>query len=272
LTRIRQPANYPPPVVRNLSEIYQYRALLWNLVQRELKARYRGSVLGFLWTFLNPTLLMLVYALLFTVYMRQNMEHYLLFMFIGILAWTWFGSSVAGGASAISDRRDLLTKVKFPAQVLPATLVVTNGINFLLSLPLMFALSFAYGVFPSWHLVFLPVIFTIQLALTLGLSYLVSALNVTFRDLQHIVSNLLTLGFFLTPILYPVSIIPERFQGLAVMLNPMAALITSYQDIFYYQRIPQAAPLAVAASVALVLLVGASVFFERRREDFAELI
>src|SRR3989337_1538530 len=101
---------------RNLRELYQYRGLLLSLVQRELKARYRGSVLGFLWTFLNPTLLMLVYALVFSVYMRQQVKNYLFFQFVGLLPWIWFASSVSGGASSISDRRDLMTKVRFPAQ------------------------------------------------------------------------------------------------------------------------------------------------------------
>src|SRR2546430_1188038 len=108
-------------MIRNFRELYQYRALLWSLVQRELQARYRGSVLGFLWTFLNPMLQMSVYALVFKMLMRQQIEHYTYFMFIGLLPWIWFTSSVGAGASSISDRRDLLTKVRFPAQVLPAT-------------------------------------------------------------------------------------------------------------------------------------------------------
>src|SRR5919201_7996 len=136
---------------RNLRELYQYRALLWSLTQRELKARYRGSVLGFLWTFLNPTLLMLVYSLVFSVYTRNAIPHYTYFLFVGLLPWIWFSSSVGGGASAISDRRDLLTKVRFPAQVLPATVVATNLLNYALSLPLLLLLGLFFGVLPSWH-------------------------------------------------------------------------------------------------------------------------
>src|SRR5688572_16758110 len=111
---------------RNFQELYQYRGLLLSLTQRELKARYRNSVLGFLWTFLNPTLQMVVYTLVFSVFMRQNIQSYTYFMFVGLLPWIWFSTSVGAGASAISDRRDLLTKVRFPAQVLPASVVVTN--------------------------------------------------------------------------------------------------------------------------------------------------
>ncbi|HEY0093210.1 MAG TPA: ABC transporter permease, partial [Archangium sp.] len=120
-------------MIRHFRELYQYRGLLLSLVQRELKARYRGSVLGFLWTFLNPTLHMLVYGLLFGVVMKNQVEHYPFFMFVGLLPWIWFSTSIGVGASAISDRRDLLTKVRFPAQVLPASVVLTNLANYVLS-------------------------------------------------------------------------------------------------------------------------------------------
>lgn len=259
-------------MVKNLAELYQYRALLWNLTQRELKARYRGSVLGFLWTFLNPTLLMMVYALVFGVYMRQSLEHYTFFMFVGLLPWIWFSSSVGGGASAISDRRDLLNKVKFPPQVLPATVVLTNGVNFLLAFPLVVGLSLFSGVVPSPLILLTPVVFLLQLLFVLGATYLVSAMNVTFRDLQHIVTNLLTLGFFLTPIIYPLSAIPKEFRDPSLYLNPMSAFVCAYQDLLYYQRLPDPVPLFTATTSSLLLLALASAFFNRRREDFAELV
>src|SRR5262249_34092832 len=157
---------------RNLRELYQYRALLWSLTQRELKARYRGSVLGFLWTFLNPTLLMLVYALVFNVFLKQQMKNFLYFLFVGLLPWIWFSSSIALSSSSISDRRDLLTKVRFPAQVLPATVVVTNLCNYLLSLPLMFVLGACFRVWPDWHVVVFPIVLAVQLVFTLALAYL----------------------------------------------------------------------------------------------------
>lgn len=211
-------------MIRLVRELYQYRGLLISLVQRELKARYRGSFLGFLWTFLNPTLHMLVYVLLFTVVMRQNIPNFPFFMFVGLLPWIWFSTSVGGGASAISDRRDLLTKVRFPAQVLPTSVVVTNLCNFVLSLPLMLVLGMAYGQWPTWHVVLFPVVVLIQLTFTLALTYILAAINVTFRDLQHIVSNLLTLWFFATPVLYPLSTIQdESARSLMLALIPWSA-------------------------------------------------
>jgi lipopolysaccharide transport system permease protein len=260
-------------MLRHFRELYQYRGLLISLVQRELKARYRGSVLGFFWTFLNPTLHMLVYALLFTVVMRQNIPNYAFFMFVGLLPWIWFSSSVGAGASTISDRRDLMTKVRFPAQVLPTTVVATNLINYTLSLPLMLALGAFYGVWPTWHVVAFPLVVLIQLVFTLGLVYIVSAVNVTFRDLQHIVQNLLTLGFFATPVLYQVNTIADpNMRALVTLINPMAILITSYQAIFYEHRLPDMLPLLGLAVGSLVLLWAAAQLFEARREEFAESI
>jgi lipopolysaccharide transport system permease protein len=260
-------------MIRNLRELYQYRALLWSLTQRELKARYRGSALGFLWTFLNPTLHMLVYAFLVQVVLKQQMRHYLYFVFIGLLPWICFSTSVGGGSTAISDRRDLLTKVRFPAQVLPATVVLTNTINYLLSLPLMIALGLLHGEWPTWHVVaFLPVL-AIQVMFTLALSYLLSALNVAFRDLQHIVGNVLMLSFFLTPVVWRLSDhAGSEKQQLALYGNPMAAIITSYQTIFYDHRLPDPMPLLSVAGVSIALLWLSSLVFERRREEFAELV
>jgi len=189
-------------MIRNLSELYQYRALLLALSVRELKARYRASVLGFLWTFLNPTLNMLVYVLVFGVVMKSAVKNYPYYLFSGLLPWIYFSTSVGGGTSAISDRRDLLTKVRFPAQVLPATVVLTNLINFLLSLPLLLGLGFFFGVTPTWHLVFIVPLLIVQTFFTLAVTYLFAALNVAFRDLQHIVTNLLMMLFFLTPVLW----------------------------------------------------------------------
>lgn len=259
-------------MLRNFRELYQYRALLWSLTQRELKARYRGSLLGFFWTFLNPTLLMLAYALVFSVFMKQEMKNYLFFLFIGLLPWIAFSTSIGVGATAISDRRDLLTKVRFPAQVLPATVVSGNTCNYLLSLPMMIALGGYFGEWPSWHIIAYPAVLAIQILFTLALAYFISALNVAFRDLQYIVANVLTLWFFVTPVLYSAATIPARFHTLVMVLNPMAALITSYQSIFYYHALPSPKPMLSAALSSLFLLWVSSHIFERRSEEFAELV
>lgn len=270
-------------MIRNLQELYQYRALLWALSMRELRARYRASVLGFLWTFLNPTLSMAVYGLVFGVLMENPPPRYPFYLFCGLLPWIFFSSSILGGTTSVSDRKDLLTKVRFPAQVLPAYVVLTNLINFVLSLPLLFVLGLAFQDVPSWHLVFVLPLLVLQTLFTLAITYLLSALNVAFRDLQHIMANVMQLAFFLTPVLWEVRTLKsfERFgvavsadelQRLVVLVNPMAALMTAWRDIFFTHRVPDWEPLAVVAGLTLVVLWLSTSVFERRREEFAELV
>ncbi len=258
---------------RSLRELYQYRALLWSLTSRELKARYRASVLGFMWTFLNPTLNMMVYAVVFGYLLKSGQPAYPYFLFTALLPWLFFATSIGTGASSVSDRRDLLTKVRFPAQVLPATVVATNLLNYLLSLPLLIGLGIFYGEWPTWHVVlFLPLV-TLQTILILGLTYLVSAFNVALRDLQHIVTNMIQMMFFLTPILWPLSSVKDlEYRQLLVYGNPMAALISSYRSIFYEHALPDPLPLAGVAGFSLLILWVSSGVFERRREEFAELV
>lgn len=259
-------------MIKNLKELYQYRALLWSLTLRELRARYRASVLGFLWTFLNPTLSMGVYALVFGKLMPNPDSHYPYAIFAALLPWIYFSSSVVGGASSVSDRRDLLTKVRFPAQVLPATVVTTNLVNYVLSLPLLLALGAFFGVVPTWHYLFFLPIVALQTLFTLAVAYLLSALNVAFRDLQHIVANLLQLMFFLTPVLWRIDLAPTWAHRPIVYLNPMAALVQGYRAIFIDHEIPPWKPLVAVAIISVVLLWVSSAVFERRREEFAELV
>ena len=259
-------------MLRNLRELYQYRSLLAALVQRELLARYRGSVLGFLWTFMNPLLLMGVYALVFSVYMRSTIPHYTYFMFVGLLPWICFASSVSAGTSSISDRRDLLTKVRFPAQVLPATVVSVNVLNYVFSLPLVLLAAALSDVPLGWQVLFLPLVLGIQVVFTLGVTYLLSALNVGFRDLQYIVGNVLTLWFFVTPVLYRPDTLPEGARQLVQYANPMSILVRSYQDIFYDGRAPEGLPLAGLLLASLGVMWVSAGIFERRREEFAETV
>ncbi len=166
----------------NLKELYTYRALIQNLVLRDLKARYRGSVLGFLWTFLNPLLLMATYALVFSVYMRIGMEKYTAFLLTGLLPWIWFSSSLLMGTTSIVEGGGLIKKVFFPPQVLPTVTVITNTVNFLLSLPFLLVFLLLFRVEVGWTLVGLLPVMAIQLVLTMGLVLILSALTVRYRE------------------------------------------------------------------------------------------
>lgn len=260
-----------PLIRQHIQELFRYRSLISSLVVRELKARYRGSFFGFLWTFLNPLLLLAVYSLVFNFYLRIRIENYAGFMFVGLLPWTWFASSLTDGTSSITSGGSLVTKVLFPGQVLPTVKILANLLNYLLSLPVLFGFLWVMGITPGWPLLWLPVILILHLLFITGLVLLLATVNVFFRDVQHILVNLLTLWFFLTPILYPLSQVPPPFNKW-VLVNPMAQISLAYQDIFFYNRNPNLIVLLVFLGLSLILSGLGIFFFERYKETFAEKI
>ena len=200
-------------LLHSLRQLFRHRALVQSLVARELKARYRGSTLGLLWSFVNPLLLLSIYTFVFTSVMpaarSAGIEHFSLFLFCGILPWTWFSSSLLESANVLIAGGNLIRKVLFPAEILPIVTVFAGLVHFCLGLPILAAFFVYYRVpVTAADLVWLPLIVFAQLLLTLGFAFLLSALTVHFRDLRDLLANVLTLGFFLTPIIYPLSQAP----------------------------------------------------------------
>ena len=256
---------------RHIGELWQHRALLCALVARDLKGRYRGSFLGFLWTFLNPLLLLLVYALVFSVYFRIKMENYAVFMFIGLLPWIFFSSALLDGSSAVTDGGSLVTKVLFPLQILPAVKVLSAMINYLLSLPILAVFMLANGVAFRPALLAFPLVAFSHLLFSFGCALLLSTITVFMRDTKHILGNMLTLWFFVTPVLYPLTQIPAQFRFL-VKFNPAASFTLAYHDIFFWGRWPDWTVLAALTGLGLLLLFVSAVVFENNKEYFAEKI
>lgn len=253
-------------------DLYRFRGLIAALVGRHLSMRYRGSVLGFLWSFLNPLCLMLVYTLVFKFYIRfDQVENYTVFLFCGLLPWIWLASAVTEGTGAIVASGHLITKSMFPAHVLPTVAVLTTLVNFVLSLPLLFLFMLAWGVPFHPTLVVVPGVVALQGLLLLGVVLTLGALNVRYRDVQHIVSNALTFLFFLCPILYPITAVPERFR-FTLDLNPLALLTSMYHTLILDGDLPAASQVVyLSAWVGILLWVGYAVF-ERQREGFAEAL
>jgi len=256
-------------MTRAFKELLVYREIVLILIWRDLKTRYRGSVLGFLWTFLNPLLLMIIYSLVFSVYMRVEVRAYPIFVFAGLLPWIWFSSAMLSGASSIVESGSLIKRVPFPPHILPAVSVTATLVNFLLALPLLVGFMVVWGFPLGWSLITLPLTIAIQYVLTLGLAIVMSMLTVRYRDLQQLLANLLTLWFFLTPVLYPTTMVPERFQGL-LMFNPMAVLVTAFQDALYGAHAPPLRHLSAVAAIALVVLGLALALSDRLRWGLAE--
>ncbi len=236
-----------------LRELISYRALIQILVVRDLKARYRGSMLGLLWTLLNPLLYMGIYALIFSVYLRMGMERYGAFLLCGLLPWLWFSSSLVIGATSIVDGGSLLKKVFFPAHVLPTVTVMTNFVNFLLGMPILFAFLVLYRVELGWASLMLPLIIVCQFGFTLGLTLMASAVSVRYRDIPQIMGHLIMCWFFVSPIVYPATQVPERFR-MVLFLNPFAWFVRAYQDVLFYNQSPSlgvCAEIILAGAVAL---------------------
>lgn len=259
------------PFSIHLAELYRYRSLLGALAGRELKGRYRGSLLGFLWTFLNPLLLLLVYALVFSVYFRVQMEHYAVFMLTGLLPWILFSQALSEGAGSITDGGSLVTKVLFPQQVLPAVKVLASLVNYILSLPILLGFLLAQGVSLTHCLLALPLVVLLHVLFTFALVLILATATVLMRDTRHLLNNLLTLWFFLTPVLYPLSQVPEKYH-LLVLLNPAAVFTLAYQDAIFYGRWPRWDHLGLLGLLSLVLLWMGVRVFEHYKEYFAEKI
>jgi ABC-type polysaccharide/polyol phosphate export permease len=258
----------------NLVRLGRYRALIHSLVARELKARYRGSVLGFFWSFINPLLLLLVYSFVFKYIMPGSFkgieEHYELFLFCGILPWTWFSSSLLESSGVLISGGNLIKKVLFPAEILPIVTVLANMVHFFFGLTILagFLIWFQRPL-NMGELALFPVVILVQLILTMGLALMLSALTVHFRDIRDILGNLMTFWFFATPIIYPYYQLQDQIRILN--LNPFTHLAITYQEILFFEGPVGHWKWLVALGVVSVGCFLAGYFvFDRLRDTFAE--
>lgn len=230
--------------------------LLWELVVRDMKLRYKRSVLGISWSLLNPLAQLLVFSFIFRFVLPLNIPNYTSFLFIGLLAWSWFQSSLFTAATVIVDGRSLIKRPGFPPAVLPLVTVTANFIHFVLALPVLFLFLVLSGVSLKATVLLLPLLVVLQFILTLSLAYFIATLHVFFRDTQHLVGVFLLLFFYLTPIFYEATAIPPRFQVI-YRLNPMLHLIEAYRAVLVHGQLPDPdALLAVALFSAGLLYVG----------------
>jgi lipopolysaccharide transport system permease protein len=260
-------------MLHNLAQLPRYRGLIQGLVSRDLKARYRGSFLGFFWSFVNPLLLLLVYTFVFKFVMPppKGTDPYPLFMFCGLLPWTWFSSSLMESSGVLISGGNLIKKVLFPAEVLPIVTVAANMVHFILALPiLVFFLVWYSAPLTLPELACFPLVVAVQFLFTLSCALILSALTVHFRDIRDILSNVLMLWFFATPIIYSYKTAPDlarRFMN----LNPFAHLAISYQEILFFPGPFGHWKWLVALGVASVFFfLFAYWIFDRLRDTFAE--
>jgi ABC-2 type transport system permease protein len=262
-------------VLGDLGALVRRRELLADFAWRELRARYKGSALGFAWHFVMPLSQLIVFWILFGVLFgvrprtETGEQPYAVFLFVGLLPWTFFATSLQSGAAAIVANAAIVKKVRLPLQVLPASAVLSALVNFLLSLIVLAAVLAVFGPRHPEGLAWLPILVAVQAAMGLGLAYLLGALNVFFRDVQHILGVLLTAWYFLTPVLFPVSIVADRpREAFLLYLNPMTAVVVGYQRALLDGLPPEWLGLAWSAVFAIAVLAVGVAYFERAKDDF----
>ncbi len=257
-------------MMKLFKELYNYREMIVSLVKKDLRGRYKGSVLGFLWTFINPLFQLIIYTIVFSTIMRMGIDKFYMFLFVALVPWIFFNACLQQGATSIMDNKEMVKKIYFPRLVLPLSFVTSCFVNMLLSFAVIFAVIFVTGFGVNFvALLFLPLIMLIEYILALGIAFITSACTVYVRDLQHILS-IVGLGWmYLTPVVYPSSMVPEKYLTL-FNLNPMTPIIMAYRDILYYKKIPQMNTLIQAATMGVVLIIVGVAVFSRLQRNFVE--
>lgn len=260
-----------------LGILYRHRQLIATLTARDLKARYRGSILGFFWSLANPLLLLAVYTVVFTKFFPQQVvQPYPLFLFSGLLPWTFFSAAILESTGSISSNAGLIKKVMFPAEALPLVVVFSHLVHFALAIPILLAalLGFAaLGKFTLSVTIFvLPVLMVMQTLFVAGIALTVSSASVLFRDLRDIITNFMHLAFFVTPIIYLIDNVQSRPLRAMLRLNPLTPFVVAYQDVLFFGRLPNLSDtLLIIAYSAASLTLGFFVF-DRLRDTLAEAI
>ncbi len=258
--------------------LYRHRWVLYELVLRDVFIKYRGSVLGLLWTLITPLTFVAVYMIVFSFLLKINIPFYGVFLVSGLLPWQWFSTALQTGTNALVEGRTYLGNSVLPPVILVVVPILSNFVHFILSLLIALAIALPLGFhfhWPishlGWAVVALPLLFAIQMLFTLALVLLTSTVNVFYRDMQQLVSILLMLAFYLIPIVYPLSVVPERFRT-AVLADPMAALAVSYQAIFYRSAFPEWPVVLYALVSSLFLLSVARSVFNHYKDYFVEYV
>ncbi len=257
-------------MINTIKELYEYREMIYSLVQKELRGKYKGSVLGFFWSLLIPLFQLMIYTLVFSVFMRSGIEKFYIFLFVALVPWLFFNNCISGGATSIIQQKNLVEKIYFPRMVLPVAYAISAFVNMLLSFIIVFAALFISGIgIRIAVLGYVPLIMLIELVMGVGGALLFSAMTVYFRDMEYILNIVTMAWMYLTPILYPLDQVPENIRGF-LYFNPMTSVIIAYRDILYYQKAPDLQTLIYAIIWGFVTLIGGWLVFGKLQRNFVE--
>lgn len=245
-----------------MRRLFRYRDLIRTLVARDLKVRYRRSAIGFLWTMLQPLLTMLVLTMVFSALFRFDIPNYPVYALAGIMFWNFFSQSVTASMNSLRGNAQLFTKVPVPKEVFPVATVIAGVVNLLFALVPLFAILLVTGHPIRPAILFLPVAIVLAALFTLGAGLLLSPLAVFFHDTVEMLSVLLTLLMYLTPLFYPMEIVPESFRWV-VRFNPLRSVLEVFRDPIYYAKIPPLSHLTVVVVLVIVSLTVGAIAFRR---------
>lgn len=256
--------------MNTIKEIYAYRHMITSLVRKDLRGRYKGSVLGFMWTFINPLLQLMVYTIVFSIILKSNIDKYYLFLFVALIPWLFFSTSLTGGAGCILGQQSMITKIYFPREVIPIAHVTSGFVNMILCfIVVSFVVLFSGVTINPVALLYLPIIFMIEYILALGVTFFASSITVFFRDFEHILGIISMAWMYMTPIMYSADIVPDNLMPI-FMLNPMTSIIIAYRDVLYYAKVPDMSTLLHAFGLGMVALIIGVVTFTKLKRQFAE--
>lgn len=257
--------------MNKLKELYKYRYMLYTYVKQDLVGKYKNSLLGVVWVLLNPLIQFLVYLLVFSYIFKNDIENYPIYLFIGLSSWTMFKTTITYAQGMIVRNAGIVKKINFPNEILPLSTVIGNVINYIFSLIIIIVGLLISGIGISFWIFLVPVVVFVQAIFEYALSVIFSALNVFFRDVEQIVNNLLFIWMYATPIVYSVSMIPEKFMAF-YRLNPMFHIIEAYRDLLYYGKCFNVFSVLSLFIFSVILLILAFFVFEKIKKKFVEVL
>jgi ABC-type polysaccharide/polyol phosphate export permease len=264
----------PIEYLQHLADFWNRRDLLWHMTIRHLRGQYKQSVLGYAWAFVNPLSQMVIMSFVFSTILRVGTNGdapYPLFLFVGLVPWLFFSAALAAGTDSVTGASSLVTKVYFPREVLPTAAVLTKLVDLFFGFVILTLLMVYYGRLPESTSYLFPLLFLIHLVFVLGLTYPLAALNLYFHDVRFLVGVVLTLWFYMTPVLYPTSAVPDKYRWV-FDINPNAVLIDAYRRVILYGQEPDLKKVLVGAAVAAITFLVGYWLFKKMEAGFADSI
>lgn len=258
-------------MIKRIKGIWEFKYLIYNLVLRDLKVKYKGSTLGFLWSLLNPLLMIVVYTVAFNYVMKMKVPNFPIFLFSALLPWNFLSSTLSMGVTSITENSNLVKKVYFPREVLPLSIVLVNLFHFCLSFLVLIPALLFFKIIPGFSFLFLVVIVFFQTLFVLGLTLLASALDVYYKDVKHFLEVMLNLWFWLTPIIWPLNMVPDKLQYY-VYLNPFTSFVQAYRDIILHNQFPNPFILTILVVTGILVFLLGALIFQKKQRRFAEEI